>query len=258
MHDTAAVSVVPATTDSGGTAGTAVNSSADELSNSCQRDQDDRFASLMEDAIPASTERKYKVLYLFSGPRRQEDGFERQCQNLGIECTCIDIEYDASHNLLDQAAWERIEKDLPDYDGFLITPPCSTFTAARSAGGKGPKPLRGIQGKDRYGLKTLKPHQKEKVKEGTLLALRGHGVAKFAQANSKPWIVEQPHWRPGQTSMYMLDEYMDLAKSRMTLHSIRLINVVLGSNLRRKPISCQTSETWNALKSFAATHGRCG
>lgn len=167
----------------------------------------------MEDAIPASTERKYKVLYLFSGPRRQEDGFERQCQNLGIECTCIDIEYDASHNLLDQAVWERIEKDLPDYDGFLITPPCSTFTAARSAGGKGPKPLRGIQGKDRYGLKTLKPHQKEKVKEGTLLALRGHGVAKFAQANSKPWIVEQPHWRPGQTSMYMLDEYMDLAIS---------------------------------------------
>ena len=36
---------------------------------------------------------QYRVLYLFSGPRRPDDGFEQACMELGMKCTCVDVEY---------------------------------------------------------------------------------------------------------------------------------------------------------------------
>ena len=208
MHVDAANVSAPAT-GLGLDATAATNSGTSEL-NSCQRNRDDLDAPTAG-ATAACGKHRFKVLYLFSGPWRPTDGFESHCRNLGMDCTCIDIEYNDAHDLLDQNFWEELEGRLDEFDAYLITPPCCTFTAARSAGRKGPKPLRGIQGKDRYGLKGLKLHDVTKVKEGTLLACRGAKVASFAHRRNKPWIIEQPHWRPGNTSMYMLDEYMDLS-----------------------------------------------
>ena len=99
---------------------------------------------------------------------------------------------------------------MENYDGFLLSPPCSTFTPARASGGRGPKPLRGTQGRDRYGLKGLTVEDKNKVKEGTLLSLRANKTARHAHYASKPWILEQPHWREEATSMFMLDEFQEL------------------------------------------------
>ena len=74
------------------------------------------------------------------------------------------------HNLLDQDSWNRLEQKLDAYDGYLMSPPCSTFTAARCQHDGGPKPLRGITGSDRYGCKDLGPEQKTQVRKGTILA----------------------------------------------------------------------------------------
>ena len=153
-----------------------------------------------------------RILYLFSGPRRPDDGFEKFCRDRGVTCDCIDIEYDESHNLLDQTFWEQLEQKLDQYDGFLISPPCSTFTAARNPHDGGPKPLRGTTGADRYGCKGLDADDKTKVREGTILALRGRTVACRATTLGRPWILEQPHWRKDKTSMFMLDEFVELAQ----------------------------------------------
>lgn len=64
---------------------------------------------------------------------------------------------------------------------------------------------------ERYGYKHLSIEDKTKVKEGTLLARRARSSAISAHSKNKPWIFEQPHWRPGGTSMYMLDEFVELA-----------------------------------------------
>ncbi len=101
---------------------------------------------------------------------------------------------------------------MDNYDAFLLSPPCSTFTPARSSGGRGPKPLRGTKGRDRYGLRGLSVEDKNKVKEGTLLALRANKTARHAHSASKPWLLEQPHWRDESTSMFMLDEFQELMK----------------------------------------------
>ena len=50
------------------------------------------------------------------------------------------------------------------------------------------------------------------MREGTLLAKRAHETALHAEETDKPWVLEQPHWRPGKTSMFALDEFQDLLK----------------------------------------------
>lgn len=58
-------------------------------------------ANVSEDAC-----KEFRILYLFSGPPRKTDGFEKFCGDLGMHCTCIDIEYNPEHDLLDQDFWE--------------------------------------------------------------------------------------------------------------------------------------------------------
>ena len=154
---------------------------------------------------------QYRVLYLFSGPRRPGDGFEQACMELGMKCTCVDVEYNPKQDLLCQDYWESLQNEMDQYDAYLMSPPCCTFSIARSGKGDGPGPLRGTTGTDRYGLKHLTAEEKTKVREGTLLSRRAHSTASRAQLHEKPWILEQPHWRPGGTSMFMLDEFVQLA-----------------------------------------------
>ena len=54
------------------------------------------------------------------------------------------------------------------------------------------------------------PAEKERVRLGTLLALRARDLCALAHRKSKPWAIEQPPERPGKTSMYGLDEWRQL------------------------------------------------
>ena len=137
--------------------------------------------------------------------------FEAYCTELGMRCDCVDIEYNPDHDLLCQDFWNKLFEEMPTYDAYLLSPPCSTFTMARTGKGNGPAPLRGTQGRDRYGLKHLVGEEKTKVRQGTLLARRAHATAAQANRAGKPWIFEQPHWRENGTSMFMLDELVQLA-----------------------------------------------
>ena len=73
-----------------------------------------------------------KLLYLFGGPRRDTDGLPAFCEQLGFACDVIDIEFDKAHDLCDQHTWETIVAKLPEYDAFVLSPPCSTFSPARN------------------------------------------------------------------------------------------------------------------------------
>ena len=147
-----------------------------------------------------------RTLYLYSGPHRPDDGLESFMKRLGAECVCVDKEFDNGHDLLDQTFWESCMNDFERYDSYMASPPCSTFTPARRPDG-GPKPLRGVSGPDRYGLRWLTMDDKKKVTEGTVMAVRAADMAWYAHWNGKWWIVEQPHEREGKTSMWKLDEF---------------------------------------------------
>ena len=157
-----------------------------------------------------------RVLYLFSGPL---SGLGKFVQDLGLDCTCMDIEISDSHNLLDQTCWDKVESNFDSVVAGLASPSCSTFTAARRRDG-GPQPLRSATGPGRYGLKSLRAVDAAKVREGNALALRAYSMAINLHKRKKPWIVEQPHRRPGSTSMWNLDEFEPLlAKDDVFLYT---------------------------------------
>ena len=66
---------------------------------------------------------------------------------MGMMCKCIDLEYDPKHDLLSQDFWNEVLDELDEYDAYLLSPPCSSFTMART-GKDGPGPLRGREGRD--------------------------------------------------------------------------------------------------------------
>ena len=167
------------------------------------------------------------VAYLFSGPERSKDGFATQVKSLGGTCMCFDKEISDSHDMLDQHGWERIDVETKDCDGFLLSPPCCTFSPARNAHDGGPQPLRSVVGSEIYGFKDLRPADKEKVREGNVLALRACGKASDAYESGKLFVIEQPHQRPGKTSMFLLHEFQELLR-KPGIHKITLAQCKFG------------------------------
>ena len=206
------------------------------------------------ECVQQNTAQTGQVLYLFSGPKREIDGFGTFCEANGFACKYVDKEYDGS-DLVDLQVWTDLEATLPEYDGYLLSPPCSTFTPARREGDGGPRPLRTPEGPERYGKKDLKAFEKEKVKIGTLLAKRACDTATHAHEHNKPWALEQPHWREGSTSMFTLDEFQELLRregvDRYTLAQCRygadaekLTDLISNCDLRDMELRCNHPSVW--------------
>ena len=109
----------------------------------------------------------------------------------------------------------RINKG--DYDkGSLMSPPRGSFSRVRSRGGRhDPVPLRGPAPPELYGFKGLIGSDKEKVRIGTLCALRCVSVVRaFSIRSSKvgkiPWLWEQPAIVAGHPHMFNLPEVLAL------------------------------------------------
>ena len=136
-----------------------------------------------------------KHIYLFSGPQRNLDAVEL-ADIIGCALDPIDVLRGPQHDLMDQHIWQSLVPRLKsdEYDGGLMSPPCSTYSVARSRPG-GPPPLRGEKAPEIYGFKNLRPADKEKVRVGTLLAVRAAEAADYFDVRNAPWLVETPKLR---------------------------------------------------------------
>ena len=236
----------------------------------------DAVARVPEVAADCSFERQgsssFSIAYLFSGPVRTQDGFATQVKSLGGTCVCYDTEISESHDMLDQHGWETIDKDTDSVDGYLLSPPCSTFSPARNSNDGGPQPLRSAVGPEVYGLKNLRPEDKEKVRAGNVLALRARQKAMSAVKTRRPFILEQPHHREGKTSMFLLDEFVELlhhpdvhvitlAQCRFGCVAEKLTDLVTNvdrQHLTELEVLCNHEKRWWTIpwsgKSFFAAH----
>ena len=199
--------------------------------------------------------RRSKLLYLYSGPMKDNGGFADFCKQRSLECVCIDKEIDDKHDLTDQQVWDELADVYPDMQGFLMSPPCSTFTAARNESDGGPRPLRTATGSERYGRRDATPQEKTRVREGTLLAKRAHETALHAEKSNKPWVLEQPHWRTGRTSMFTLDEFQELleyddvkiytlAQCRFGAQAEKLTDLLSNRDLSDLELKCNHPAVW--------------
>lgn len=89
-------------------------------------------ASVTGSGESRTSNREFKILYLFSGPKRGLDSVESFCKKYDMTCECIDIEYNPEHDLLCQDVWNALLRRIDDFDAYLLSPPCSSFTMARS------------------------------------------------------------------------------------------------------------------------------
>ena len=106
-------------------------------------------------AIAKGSKSTYRVLLIFSGPKDHAENLQHAYRKLNIECDAYDI--CDGHDLCDDAIWDPIEALLRNnhYDALFACPPCSSYSRLLGSDKKGPKPVRGTFGKDRYGLPNL-------------------------------------------------------------------------------------------------------
>jgi len=162
--------------------------------------------------------RELKVLYFFSGPRRAGD-FGAACKALQAVAVLVDTELDEpGMDLLDESNFERYMAMVRnrEFDAALMAMPCSTFSGGRIVGDGGPPPLRGCSERDIYGLPNLSLADKEKVRIGTVLALRGAALAKECNAMGIPWLAETPRQVEDKPSVLKLPEWRDIYQLQTT------------------------------------------
>ena len=146
----------------------------------------------------AAARGKIRLVHWFAGPGGRADGLSAHAARLGCCAEDRDILIDAEkHDLADDLVFQSFLGDIASnkVDGMQADPPCETFSNARGVG-EGPAQLRGVLGRDRYGLSHLKGKDKEKCRLHTLLAVRTAALAKARCSAGKPWIVENPGHRP--------------------------------------------------------------
>lgn len=156
--------------------------------------------------------RRPMLLYLYAGPYRT-DSVCRYMHELGWDCQEVDIEARSQDDLLDDDTWTGILQKIRQgcYDGLLASPPCGTFSMARSDFDGGPKKLRGPTMPDLMGYRDLDPASKLEVKTGNILADRAAEAAEMFAEDAKPWCIEQPARREGNPSMFGLPKFQRLA-----------------------------------------------
>ena len=154
-----------------------------------------------------------------SGPLGNDGGLDVFLHEFGWRFRFIDLEIDPGMDICDDVFFNSVLSEVKAgmYAGILFSPPCSTFSAARSVGACGsPRPLRGADVPDIYGFNDLRGSDKEKVRIGTACALRCVELvralhASKSQFGSRPWLWEQPAPVAGHPHMFRLPEVQALS-----------------------------------------------
>ena len=163
-------------------------------------------------AVVANRHETLRFCVVFSGPDR-DDSLANMLRRLDSNCHVdqFDILQPQPSDLLCDLTWQRFLGCLKKrfYNAGIYMPPCDTFCGGRR--GDGPSPLRSHSGPGRYGLPGLTMANKEKVRTGSLLAIRTAEALMVHLALGIPFIYETP-WpiREGAVNMTTLDEFQHI------------------------------------------------
>lgn len=170
----------------------------------------------MPPPIPSSssTRSRGRVLYLFSGPAGRNDGLAAYLAAVGIEVDECDLlnKHMVDQDLLDDSTWLRIKGRLrAGYYMFLFaSPPCRSFSAARSSG-PGPPVLRDAA--HIYGFpksqtwRKLDYHHFERIREDNLFAERTAEACAIMDSLARPYAVEQPEPWGAAVTMFGFESF---------------------------------------------------
>jgi hypothetical protein len=162
---------------------------------------------------------RLNILYLFSGVERSDSvaAFaESVGKRLGVRVSveAYDIMNGPHQDLADDLIFKSLVSRLHLFHSIFLSPPCSSFGCRRNDGG--PRPLRGISPTDIYGFRNLDVKSAERVRMGTLLAIRSAEIVKRAIQLNIPWLLEQPAPHEHRPHMFKLPEFRELVNHNIT------------------------------------------
>ena len=154
------------------------------------------------------------ILLLCAGPKNRPKGLHALLSGYGFEVRSYDVADGISGDISDDSIWNPLAAEISAgrFCGVFASPPCSTFSRARSLPG-GPPPLRGPNGGERYGLASNTPKDKERVREANLLAERCSFAIRTIGTYEKFAVIEQPRCFPGLAHMYHFDSFLETLKA---------------------------------------------
>jgi len=186
-------------------------------------DETAEVESAASECLPAivPSKVKRKVLILFSGRLGTSGSLESCLRKFGLDVEAFDVLNGSQYDLTDDSIWEPLHRRITagGFAAVIVSPPCGTFSRLRSIPG-GPPPLRGLSGKDRYGLAGLDKRRAEQVRLANILALRGIQAAVSMHRCGGAAIIEQPALTEGEVSMLRLDEFVELLNLPGVVHSV--------------------------------------
>lgn len=165
----------------------------------------------------SSTRSRGRILYLFSGPSGRKDGLAAYLAGMGFQVDECDVinEHLGDQDLLDDTVWLRIKARMRDgyYVALFASPPCRSFSAARSSG-PGPPVLRdahyiyGFPKSQRW--RKLEHSHYERIREDNLFAERTAEACSVMDSLGRPFGVEQPEPWGAAVTMFGFDSFKKL------------------------------------------------
>lgn len=209
-------------------------------------DEEDSQVAIPVHEVPPTSENsnfQQKALLLFSGPRAKDGGLQQCLESHGFSVQAFDIFNGPEFDLTDDAIWDPLHARIMagEFVSAIISPPCGTFSRLRNIQ-EGPPPLRGVAGRDRYGLVDLTNKRAEQVRSANLLAIRGIKGFQAVIACGGSALLEQPALIEGEVSMLPLDEAVDLLSQADVRHTV-FAQCPFGAHSQKLPsaVTCRLS-----------------
>ena len=147
-----------------------------------------------EDAVK---EEQLRVLYIFAGIKRRADVREhltRMCKEAKVVLVMQEFDLERGDDALDDAQWTTLTDSIDEkkWDVVMCTPPCNTFSRARSSWQRspGPTPIRSKEWP--RGFPWLEGWKKEEAERGNLFIDKTFEVTQKCCKAKTGWIVEHP------------------------------------------------------------------
>ena len=171
--------------------------------------------------VPPTITAGSTVPILFSSPRSNSANLQHSLRKLNINVEAYDL-VDGS-DLADDAVWGPIKRKLKAgfYAAIFASPPCNSFSRLRGSDTTGPQRVRSVEGKERYGLDSNSPADKEYVRLHNLFAKRCVFAFETMISQQRVAVLEQPGWRKDEISMLNSDEFTKLLAMPGVNHTIR-------------------------------------
>ena len=218
------------------------------------------FGASYDGAMGDLDARGMRFLYVGSGKRGLPYGVDSFVEWAGGAVDMFDIVNEPQlHDICEDIVFERIVADVKagKYCGGFFSPAYCTFVPGRR-GERGRGSLRGAAVPDIHVFTHLRPADKDRVRSGTLLALRCGILAKELQGVGAPWGYETPTPELGSPSVFGLPEIAAL-DDLPGVHTQSFVQCLMGARASRptsvkgKPCGWKTPRAHARMSLRAAT-----